>query len=104
MNSVTDAMQAKKMEEILLKVNPDYVAKQYSLKKKAQLRIAKSLSGRFKNNTEVYKYLVGELSFADIKDLIDVSNGGNWSNINYTEAYGIDDFVKRSNYCYNGYG
>lgn len=96
MNSVTDAMQAKKMEEILLKVNPDYVAKQYSLKKKAQLRIAKSLSGRFKNNTEVYKYLVGELSFADIKDLIDVSNGGNWSNINYTEAYGIDDFVKRS--------
>jgi len=97
MNSVTDAVNAKKMEEILIRVNPKYVAKEYSLKKKAQLRIAKNLSSDFKNSNEVYKYIMGESSFADVKDLLkDTVNRGNWSNINYTEAYGVDDFVKRA--------
>lgn len=98
MNAATDAVNAKKMEEILIKANPDYVVKQYSLKHKAQLRLANSIGKHCKKHNEVSKYIMGELSYTDIKDLLADKgyNGGSWSNINYTEAYGIDDFVKRA--------
>lgn len=97
MNSVTNAHLAKKMEEILIKANPKYIAKENSLREKAQVRISKALSNCFGGHKdEVRRYITGSLSFADIKYFIgDGNDRTENSDFNYITAYGVDDFMKR---------
>ncbi|MDE6102335.1 MAG: DUF4132 domain-containing protein, partial [Ruminococcus sp.] len=93
----SDVSKAKEMEYILWKANPKYIAKENSLKEKAQVRISKNVSNHFQCKNEVRSYLMGNCTINDILPLIkdDVMRGYNGEESHYTKTYGLDDFMKR---------
>ncbi|MDE5771119.1 MAG: DUF4132 domain-containing protein [Ruminococcus sp.] len=93
----SDVSKAKEMENILCKANPKYIAKENSLKEKAQIRLSKNVSNHFQCKNEVRSYLMGNCDINDILPLIkdDVMRGYNGEESHYTKTYGFDDFMKR---------
>lgn len=95
MNSVSDVLFSKQMEDIIIESNPKYIAKENSLKEKTRLRISKFVADYFPNNQgQIRKYLMGNIKFQDITNL-ESENQGYKKDLNYITAYGIDDFSKR---------
>lgn len=99
-NSVENIRTAKEMQEILIRVKPDYEIDKNFLKEKAQRSVSKCLSECFDDKNlqdNIRKYLLNGGDFYAIKPAID-GNGSymKFKGCNgYIKAYGLDDFMKR---------
>lgn len=97
--SVQDIKVAKKMQDILIRVMPDYDIDKNALKEKIQRTVSKSLSECFQEDSrdDIRKYLLNGGDFYTVKSSIE----GNRLHINFKEcngyigAFGLDDFMKR---------